>query len=258
MVSVPAQLLGIGGGESASRVLNGDGEYVCVAGAASHGYREFKKTDGYRDEVLAVLLQPLGPVVETSHRHIAQIFDGAGASARGFATFLTEMGLFALPVGCTVEALPGKDIRPVALGAGKFRVGAIARRRAEAIQGYVWVYDMNALLGGSARADGEHGEVIVLRHDEVELGFVVDNLHAVSAFEDHEIVPATPYRGARNTAVSHYIRANGGELLIQVLDPRPLVESVLLGTEEEFSVLEELSAPAMSDSAGGSAQRLQG
>lgn len=257
--SLPAQLLAIGSGESASRVTSAEGAYVCAAAAASSGYREFKKTDGYQDDVLAVSLQPLGAVVETGDRRIKPLLDPAGAGgSRGFATFTTGVGLFALPVDCMVEALPGTDIRPVSLGTSEFRVGAIARRRDSAVQGYVWVYDMNAMLGGAVRSSREHGEVVILRQDDVELGFVVGSLHGVPAFEEHQVVPATPFTGGSDPIVSHLIRANGGDLLIQVLDPRRLVELVAPGSENEFVVLEGSGFHMALEADGGNSNRIHG
>jgi chemotaxis signal transduction protein len=188
-----------------------------------------------------------------------QLLGPTGTSgSQGFATFLTEVGLFALPVGCMVEALPGKEIRPVSLGTSEFRVGAIARRRDADVQGYVWVYDMNALLGGTARNGTEHCEVIILRHRDVELGFVVGNLHAVPAFEEHEIVPTARFAGGGDPLVSHLIRANGGELLIQVLDPHRLIEGVAAGSEDELTALAESNVRIAPQSDGGKSNRLHG
>ena len=258
LLAIPAQLMSIAAGGSASHVTTANGEYLCVAAAASKGYREFKKTSGYQEDVLAVLLQPLGAVVTRDDHSIKPFLYPAGsAGSRGFATFKTELGLFALPVDCMVEALPGNDIRPVSLGTSEFRVGAIARRREAAVQGYVWVYDLNAMMGGTARASGEHGEVIILRHEDVEIGFAIGTLHAVPAFEEHQIVPAAPFTGARDPIVSHLIRANGGELLIQVLDPRRLIEGISLDPEDDSPSFEVSGKYVALESDGGISNRLQ-
>ena len=258
VLALPSSLTSTAAGRSASQVTSTDGEYRCVAAGASNGYREFKKTDGYRENVLAVSLQPLGSVGKSGDRDIRPLLNQAGsAGSRGFATFMTDVGLFALPVDCMVEALPGKEIRPVSLGTSEFRVGAIARRREAAVQGYVWVYDMNAMLGGTAFSSGEHGEVIILRHEDIEVGFAVANLHAVPAFEEHQIVPAIPFAGRRDPIVSHFIRANGGELLIQVLDPRRLVEGIALDPEDDVPSFEASGIHVALDSGGAILNRVQ-
>lgn len=224
---LPADLLSVPMRHSKSRVMVRDAGYVALAVAASPGYREFKVTDGYSDDVVAVFLQSLGATVETSHRQITPITEtNAAAGARGFATFLTDVGLFALPVSCLVEALPGRDIRPVSLGASGYRVGAIARRRDAAVQGYVWVYDLNALLGGRPLSRSESSEVLIIRHSDVEIGFVVSTLHAVPSFDERQLMSATPFGSSRNALVSHLIRANSGELLIQLLDAQRLVDCI--------------------------------
>lgn len=225
--ALPTDFLGVPMSQSKSRVMVRDTRYVAIAAAASPGYREFKITDGYSDDVVAVFLQPLGETVETGHRQLTPITEThAGAGAHGFATFLTDVGLFALPVSCLVEALPGRDVRPVSLGASEYRVGAIARRRDAAVQGYVWVYDLNALLGGRSLSRSESSEVLIIRHNDVEIGFVVSNLHAVPAFDERQLTPAMPFGSSRNALVSHLIRANSGELLIQLLDAQRLVDCI--------------------------------
>ena len=96
-LSLPDDLLALDPGASRSRVVVRDHSYKVLACAASQGYREFKVSDGYRDDVIAVLLRSLGGVVDVPPaRADLQLLDTAGAGAAEFATFLVDTRLFAL------------------------------------------------------------------------------------------------------------------------------------------------------------------
>jgi hypothetical protein len=57
---LPVDLLQLPAGQSAARAMVHAGQYCIVAATAGSGYREFKRSDGYREEVLAVAVQPFG------------------------------------------------------------------------------------------------------------------------------------------------------------------------------------------------------
>ncbi len=224
-LSLPDDLLALDPGASSSRVVVRDDSYKVLACAASQGYREFKVSDGYRDDVVAVLLRSLGGVVDVPPARADLLLeDTAGAGAAEFATFLVDTRLFALPAEHVVEALPASEVKPVSLGGSAWRVGALARRHEGRVRGYVWVFDLQALLGGPPVLRREQDHVIVFRHRGTEFGLLVTDLHGVPAFHEQQIVPPPAFAGDRNPLVSHLIRANGGQLLIQVIDPRGLVE----------------------------------
>ena len=243
VLSMPADLLALDNGHSASRVVVRDGSYTVLACAVSHGYREFKIVDGYRDDVIAVFLRSLGAVVEVAHGRAEPVLDAAAiAGAAEFATFVVDGGLFALPAARVVEALPASAVRPVSLGGSALRVGALARHREGRVQGYVWVFDLRALLGGAPASRRDQGHVVVFRYQGAEFGLLVGDLHGVPAFAAEQIVPPPSFAGDRNLLVSHLIRANAGRLLIQVIDPRRLFARLTAQTEAGLASDEDETA----------------
>ena len=56
------QMLALAPGQSMARAMVYQGRYCVVAITAGSGYREFKRSDGYREEVLALSVQAFGAV----------------------------------------------------------------------------------------------------------------------------------------------------------------------------------------------------
>lgn len=219
---LPAGFLDLRNGQSASRVLVRGERYVLLAGTVSHGYREFKRSDGYVEDVIAVVSRSLGAVAPPQRtargRAEARIVDGAASSGREFATFFVEADVMALPAEHVVEALPAQQMTPAAAGELAHRVGMLARRREGRVEGYVWVFDLAALLGHRPAARHDAQQVVVVRHRGVEVGLLVSELHGVPAFADTQVSRAPQLGGGAPRLVAQLIQANAGRLMIQVLD----------------------------------------
>lgn len=227
-VDVPQALLQVTSGQSASRIVEHDGQYVVLACSANSGYREFKVSDGYRDDVLALLFQPLG-AVPSEHQLDAQSHaltiqtDGVASSGEEFATFFLDGQLHALPAGMVLEALPGHDVTPVNVDRRAHRLGMVALRQNGQPQRYVWVHDLHSVMLGRPGTDPSTQQVIVVRHGGQELGLLVQALHGVPEFEAHHILDLDTQGGTRPPCIRRLIKANAGRLLIPVLDMNELL-----------------------------------
>jgi chemotaxis signal transduction protein len=228
-VDLPQDLLALPGGTSTSRVLQRKGHYMLLGASWNAGYREFKVSDGYTDDVLALSFESLGELREQRrHGHSAPTDAGAADDAarllgtrsggHEFATFFLDSGLSALPAEMVLEALPGRDVAPVSLGTVPHRVGMLARRRDGQVQSYVWVFDLNGLVGGAPSPLDDNAQVIVVEHLGRQVGLLVHELHGVPEFDAAQIVPAPLAAGGEAVLVSRVIKAQGGRLLIPVLD----------------------------------------
>jgi chemotaxis signal transduction protein len=215
-------------GGSACDVIEHEGRYALVSASVNAGYREFKTSDGHRDDVIALSFQSLGEV-RHSGRDAAQrrhhVLQPAHASrvlgGEEFATFYVGTQLSALPAACVREALPLREVAPVSAGALPGRVGMLARRQEGQVQRYVWVFDLQQLLLGQApAAHDDDAQVIVVEHGGRQFGLLVQALHGVPEFDRASIVAAPPTPGP--ALVQRLIKAQAGALLIQVLDPAAL------------------------------------
>ena len=209
-------------GSSASRIVIHDGHYAIMGCTASSGYREFKVSDGYHDEVLAVVFDSFGKVRDhrsTSHANTALLkSDLPDHGGREFATFFLEGTLFALPAEHVLEALPATQISLMSGGERKARLGLLALRRDTDNNGSVWVYDLGYLIHGRPCAIDKNSQVIIMRYESQLFGLLVGALHGVPEFNATELMPS-PFAGRADSAlVKYFIKANGGQLLIQAVD----------------------------------------
>jgi chemotaxis signal transduction protein len=234
-LDMPPEVLGLANGSSHSRIIVFDGHYAVLGSAASAGYREFKTSDGYTDDVLAVVLRKLGPVQDgnhLSHQSLAATIDpppladtGSAATLNTYATFFCGNSLLALPGTHVVEAVPASSLAVRASNGQQGCIGMLAPHRGGQVNHMVWVFDLGLLLGGEPSPMEASNQIVIVRHGPHTLGLLVSGLHGVPEFSNTQIMPS-PFGGERY-AISHFIKANGGRLLIQLLDVTRLFDLLL-------------------------------
>jgi chemotaxis signal transduction protein len=224
--------LALNAGDSDARIVIHDGEYAIMALTANAGYREFKRADGYRDDVLAVVFDTFGAVQQhetvrantdtTLHSH----FTGLGGLE--FATFFVDDVLFAVAAEHVTQALPASKLASLSMGGRIERAGVVALPEASG-GGFVWVFDLRYLLCGQTTRIGSDSQIIVIQKDGKSVGLLAGALHAVPQFEAAQIVP-TPFAGGNDgMLVPNVIKANDGALLIQVIDANYLFGMLFAG-----------------------------
>jgi chemotaxis signal transduction protein len=237
-------LLALDNGAHASRVVVHDGQYAVMACCVSNGYREFKTADGYRDDVLAVVFQSFGEVrprvrgngrAGTGSMSIRDegYADEAGLASE-FATFFVDGMLFAVPAASVVEARSAGEISRVSMGGRRERMGLVAARVEGDEDRYVWVFDLGCLVRGTPSTLGPASQAVVLRHGGGAMAILADDLHGVPKFHPSQMVPSPVAAGTDGLLVKQVIRANGGNLLVQVLDVAQL-----------FACIEDPSLPTV-------------
>ncbi len=224
-VALDANVLQLANGQSCSSIIVHDGQYALMGCTASQGYREFKVSDGYREEVLAVVFESLGAVQEngTAQRLPTglkpELKPGLpGQAGLEFATFYLQGTLFALPAEFVQEAVSAASVTPVPTGEHRERIGLLALTRASADQESVWVFDLGYLLRGQPTRILKSSQVVILRRGTQTMGLLVDELHGVPEFSEAHIFDMPFASDRESTLVKRLIKANDGELLIQLLD----------------------------------------
>jgi hypothetical protein len=209
-------------GHSRSNVTLHDEHYASMGCAASNGYREFKVSDGYRDDVLAVVFESFGEVrTRSTSAHQASLAlerNAAEAGGRQYATCFIDGQLFAIPAEQVLEALPGTAVVPVSMGDFAGRVGMLAVGQKDEERQFIWVFDLGYMVRGQASAIAAGSQVVVVQHEGQNIGLLVDALHGVPEFGDEHITPTPFAAAAEGTLVPQVIKGNGGSVLIQVLD----------------------------------------
>ena len=222
VITLNRDLLDLPNGRSASRLVVHEGQYAILGCTASSGYREFRVSDGYKDDVLALVFEPLGEVKtrQNSGVRVGSVLqsDGNGGPAHEFATFFINDALFAIPAIHVQEALSASKITAVPVGDRKACVGLLARHQNGANEDPVWVLDLAHLVCGIPARPDQRNQVILVHHEGQTIGLLVDELHGVPEFNDSQFI-RTPFGSATDGAlVKHFIKAHGGQVLIQVID----------------------------------------
>ncbi len=218
-------------GKSVSRIVIHDGHYAVMGCTASCGYREFKVSDGYQEDVLAVVFDTLGAVRDTNgggEKVEAVLWpQPVGPAGLEYATFFIDGALFALPAQHVQEAVTASKIRAVSAGERGGRIGLLGLQREGAEAGIVWVFDLRYHLRGVPARIGRGSQVIIVRHEDREIGLLVDELHGVPEFDPRQVMPMPYGQDGERALVTHFIKANDGLVLIQAIDVRALFSSLV-------------------------------
>lgn len=229
LLNLGAEARQLPAGGSLSRVEVRGGSYTIMGSAASRGYREFKTTDGYRDDVIAVVYETLGAVREGPGRSAdleLPLVGLQGGERAEYATFWGDGKLFALSAEHVQEAVSAAKLTAVPVDDGRGRVGLMAWTQSGREQASVWVFDLCLLLTGRRAVVQKTSQIIVLRHEERLLGLLVDALHGVTEFRTDQVIPTPFGGGSRPALVRAFIKANGGDVLVQVVDVKACFERV--------------------------------
>lgn len=239
-LSMTPAMLALSNGESASEIRTHDDNYVIVGATVSHGYREFKVSDGYRADVIGVVIESFGKV----RQHYA---NGNGTLALiesdpdidngpEYATFVIDGDLFAIAAGDVQQALPASSIAPLSMGARCERLGILALEgNSVDSPAFVWVFDLGFFLTGEQTKRDVNSQVVVVKNHDRTIGLLASGLHDVAKFSAHRITD-TPLAGNGNgMLVKQVIKANRGQLLIQVIDLDYLF-TILMDPEPDTAV----------------------
>lgn len=223
------QLLQVEKGHSKAVIAVHHNQYCILGASVSRGYREFKTTDGYDDEVLAISIETFGQL-ENDNNALSQsshaIHSSNGINGIEMATFYVGKQLFALRAETVLEALPASAINPVSAGRLPYCLGTLARRAQGQVTGYVWVFDLAELFTGQRSRMTEQSQVVVLEHGARKLGVLVSGLHGVHHFTHDNIIAAPSMAASDEMLVNELIKANQGALLVQCIHPQGLLNAL--------------------------------
>ncbi len=222
MLDISKDLLALPNGANASKVVIYDHHYAIVGCSVSSGYREFKVTDGYQEDVIAVVYDLFGEVQEhfSTRDDATTIINSHPVKSDDpeFATFFIDNELFAIDAANVMEALPATAISTVALGASTERVGIIEMPHESKKKGYAWVFDLAYLLSGKPLAIDNNSQVIIVKCNQLKIGLLVSALHSVAQFSEKDLTNTPLKTMKKQTLIKQIIKANNGDLLIQSID----------------------------------------
>ena len=229
-LDIDPEFLALPNEHSASRIVLHDGHYAVMGCTVSSGYREFKVSDGYCDDVIAVVFKRFGEIRQNrsvgQNRRASIMPDDHARIEQGyeFATFFIDGDLYALPADSVSEALPGTQVTMMSMGERTECIGMLAL--ADEV---IWVFDMGQLIRGTPSVIDSSSQVMVVQHGGYKVGLLVSELHGVPEFSADQIVPTPLAHLTDGMLVPRVIKANKGQLLIQAIDIACLFNLMLVG-----------------------------
>jgi chemotaxis signal transduction protein len=228
VLEIDATLLALPNGKSASQIVTHDNHYSIMGCSISNGYREFKVTDGYKEDVIAVVFDSFGEVRghSVSHNNSSSIIESSDTNSGGleFATFFIGNGLFAIEAEHVLEALAASAISPISMGGRSDRVGVLAIQNDNEQLAYAWVFDLGYLLSGVPSVKNSSSQVVVVKHGDHKIGLLVSALHSVVEFNPNNVSSTPLTSDSRGALIKEIIQANDGKLLIQSIDLEYLLQ----------------------------------
>lgn len=213
-------------GEGMSKIIALRGHYFVVGCTTSFGYREYKNSGDYQNDVLAFVCVPVGEEIhdkKAAQSSLPELIQttGKGSEVVELATFLIDGCLYGLPATEVVEAVDPSLLLPMR-GSRKYLVGMITFQGSNMDDSsIVPVIDMHFLLGAERRDRDQRSQIVVIRSSKGLLGLLVDDLYAVPEFDAArlEMLPAT-FKGDSGY-ISSIIKPGAADTgkILPIIDP---------------------------------------
>ncbi|WKY45795.1 chemotaxis protein CheW [Eubacteriaceae bacterium ES2] len=225
-------LFNIENGQSTSELIPFENCYASIGCACSSGYREYKISDGYQNDVLAIVFDQLADcnsTISTSYKEMeieqAEINYAMNEENIKLATFVINDQMFGLDQAVVLEALDTNQIVSMPGASGPIK-GAVEYKG-----NFIAVVDLDILFNNSER-NLDTSSLLVLQLSETEtVALQVDKLNNVLEVNLNQIKPV----GVSSSITGIFPLEDGTFRTILVMDHQVLLEK-LIGHElaEDF------------------------
>ncbi|MDB5991569.1 MAG: chemotaxis protein [Herbaspirillum sp.] len=239
-------------GKGAACIVMLDGCYTMTGHTVSFGYREYKNTDNYRNDVIALVFVPIGAQADAGAIDAGDVNDANDAAARQsqwqnsaareFGVVLVDGDVYALPSSCVIEAIEAKRMH-TASTLKPLIAGVLNYQDADgAPSAFVPVVDLLYLMHPEAVHDGASDEIVIVRHGKHTLGLLVGSLLDVLAFGEDQIEAPLRLFHNRPSYIGNLIKTP--EQMIQVIDVESILKRVFEETAGADRQVEAMEMPA--------------
>ncbi|MDR9850772.1 chemotaxis protein CheW [Herbaspirillum huttiense] len=209
-----------GNGTSTADIVLHEGSYMVAGHTTSFGYREYKNSDHYANDVIATLFVPIGKKTDVARSLNASKVkvEAHAAKMKEFATIFIDGEILALPTGHVIESVEARRMlststfKPLLAGALDYQDGKSERSV------FVPVVDMRQLLHGVPSLEVDDKEIVIVRKSGSMIGLLIDSVHDVLAFGEDHIDSALDMMGCGSPYICSLIRTSSPGTTIQVVD----------------------------------------
>ena len=230
-LNIPSEFLMLEKGQSISNIIEMSGHYYTVGASCSSGYREYKNSNDYNNDIIAFIFIKVGEAIEKDKKENTPDKNKKGLtgdSGKGrkkeIALFFAGKTRYGIEASRALEALPMDTLTCEMPGAHQAIEGAITFR------GRITpVINIQALFG----KEKSGSEIIVLTSANGPFGILADKLDDVIEFDEDRIedVPKIICAGGGFTkSVIKPPKGENGEMTV-VLDP----DKILAAAEKVMS-----------------------
>lgn len=232
VLAIDRRFLSMPNGEGCSGIVEHGGHFCIVGASTSSGYREYKRTGDYQNDVIALVFVPVGEARTRASVLDADGLDlspgsGAGGPVTEIAAFLIGDQVFGLPATDVVEAVEPVGLVPVR-ESRRFLAGLITYQSSgdEALP-VVPVVDMRFVLGLPPADKAANQQIVVVKTRRGHVGLLVDDLVDVVEFEPAQLEPALPTMERYAAFIKSIIKAGSGSdtRLMLLLDANSMFDA---------------------------------
>lgn len=215
-LKLPKSFFELKNGASSSEIIIYDDCYYAVGYACSSGYREYKNSDGYHNDITALAFEKLADCAsaedlsskdEFLDQSDVPVFSG---KSKTLATFLVNGNLLALEQSTVLEVIEGTHITALPESSEAVK-GVVAYNG-----GYVTVLDTHCLFGRPPKEVTFDNIIIMKLKNDILVGLVADQLNSVLEIGEDFIKPTPAINGSSSfiSGVACFSKANNKYLLV--------------------------------------------
>lgn len=248
-IQLPTELFEVENGSTVSEILIYDECYYSVGVGCSSGYREYKSSDDYRNDVLAFVFDKLADYraddlskVKNIGIDQSDVLLSENKTHQKLVTFAVNGQLFALNQAVVLEAIDGGNIIPIP-GINKMLKGAVSYNKK-----YAAVVNTHALFGVEDTPPAGISHLILIKPSkDTMLALEADELVNVLEVDQSEIRPVPVIGGSDSTVEGIVSFPNAPNLAMLVLNHKNLLQKLeqnrlAADWEEMLPILEKLKA----------------
>lgn len=227
ILNISSEYLWLGNGNGMSNIMAYRGKYYIVGCMTSFGYREYKNSNDYANDIISFVFVPLGDEKKENSKIVAVpkiLYSHTQAKKNivELATFFAANKMYAIYASEVVEAIDSARLTMLP-GAQQYLAGTISFNNS-----VIPVINLRYLFDHQTVGHRLEDQIIIIKTNRGLIGIIVDDLDSVPEFEA-EHIEGVPEMVKRDAGYIRSIIRTGNENLMEmllVLDPDLVLNAI--------------------------------